>query len=379
MGILLDQYLTEKARTRKLAIFGAGKKSVVAEQLLLKNGFLEGDWIYFDNDRNKWGNREGKSILSPETISSDYLILISSTFVEEIINQLERKGLYFFDDWINAFEEDYIEAYIEHKNKMVPELSFSDLDKIEGKLREKGYLTKISLINENDFLRFERQLNFGGEYHAEINNRYRRKILEYYYAYNFLCLDNASTSYTYIDVGASGSPFAEWLRNNKKIRAFAVDLKHFRRSDLDYYIEADATHLPFEDETVDGISMQSSFECFCGNDIETKLIIEYARVLKKGGRIIILPLYMHNIFLSSLSPNFYGMGNVDEGAVECIRIDCGRGLQFARFYDIEALDQRVISVAEEYGLTVHIYSIPNQNVEIDGFVYLKFILELRKD
>ena len=42
---------------------------------------------------------------------------------------------------------------------------------------------------------------------------------------------------TYIDVGAAESPFAKYLRENKGINAYALDLKAGRYSELPYYIQ----------------------------------------------------------------------------------------------------------------------------------------------
>lgn len=123
--------------------------------------------------------------------------------------------------------------------------------------------------------------------------------------------------------------------------------------------------------------MQSSFEMFAG-DADIKFIKEGARVLEKGGKIVILPLYLHNQYLSTVSPNYYGSGVADEYSKECVRTDCRGNIPFARFYDLKAFDERVLKTARQYGLTPLIYVLPQDLVEKDGFVYLKFILSLEK-
>lgn len=68
----------------------------------------------------------------------------------------------------------------------------------------------------------------------------------------------------------------------------------------------------------------------------------------------------------------------DEKSMECIRTDCRGNLSFARFYNVDALNERILKPAAEYGLTALIYALPQNLVEKDQFVYLKFILVLEK-
>lgn len=125
------------------------------------------------------------------------------------------------------------------------------------------------------------------------------------------------------------------------------------------------------------MSSQFAFEMFAGNG-DTETVREIGRVLKDGGAAVILPLYMHKQLLSAMSPNYYGKGNGDPDAIECIRKDCWSWIPFSRFYDVSALKRRIIEPANESGLMPIVYSILNGCVEKDAFVYLKFILYLKK-
>lgn len=83
--------------------------------------------------------------------------------------------------------------------------------------------------------------------------------------------------------------------------------------------------------------------------------------------------------MSAFSPYYYGKGNSDPNAIECIRKDCWSQIYMFRFYDSPALKRRVIDPAHDSGLRTIVYSIPNTYVEMDGFIYLKFILCLEKE
>ena len=100
--------------------------------------------------------------------------------------------------------------------------------------------------------------------------------------------------------------------------------------------------------------------------------------MKQEGKLIIIPLYLHEKYISSVSPTYYKKGTADEESFECIRTDCRGGLEIGRFYDIKAFKRRVLDIAEKYGLIAKVYILPNELVECDSFVYLKFILVLEK-
>lgn len=202
--------------------------------------------------------------------------------------------------------------------------------------------------------------------------------MEYYCAEKLLKFETWKKDEIYVDVGACGSPFAKYLRERKKINAWAMDLEKGKYDELPYYIQEDATRMHFDDGEVSAISLQSAFEMFLKNG-DSDLLREAGRVLRVGGKFIVLPLYMHNQYLSTVSPNYYHTGTADEGSLECIRLDCRGGLPMARFYSVSALKERILGQAAKCGLRPKVYSLPQSCVEKDEFVYLKFILCMEKE
>ncbi|MFD1736787.1 methyltransferase domain-containing protein [Bacillus salitolerans] len=76
-----------------------------------------------------------------------------------------------------------------------------------------------------------------------------------------------------------------------KINAFAIDLnipEEYQK--FEYYIQMDATETSFNEDTFSGISLQYSYEMFLFED-DRNLIREAARILKKGGKLVISPVY----------------------------------------------------------------------------------------
>ena len=374
----IKEYIQNQVKNRRIGIFWTGIKAIIAVGFLENIGIHE--YVFFDNDQVKVGKMfDTKMILDVSEISKNYFILISTVHFRAISEQLCTLGLEELEDYIWALELEYYDALIRWRNEpKVPEISFSDLEELERKLSLYVDVEKIDWFDEADFEKFEQSLGFQEIYNKQNNKRYRRKIREYYCVERLLKFDEWEKNDTYIDVGAAESPFAKYLRENKGINAYALDLKAGRYSELPYYIQEDATRMHFKDNEVTAISLQSSFEMFLG-EADMNFIEEAARVLRKGGKVIICPLYLHKQYLSTVSPNYYHVGGADKDSLECIRLDCRGNVPLGRFYSIAALNERVLKNAKLCGLFPRIYSLAQNLVEKDGFVYLKFILCLEKE
>lgn len=377
MNEYIKQYILEKAKVCKIGIWGTGKCAYIAQSVLHEINI--DNYVYIDNDISKQGSVfHDKQVVSPLVIDKDWFILISNQFFREISLQLESKEMHELKHYIWAFELDYYDGLIHYQNApMVPDITFNDLDQIEEMLSKCTSVKKIDWFNEEKFTQFEQSINFSQEYLKGVNKRYRRKIMEYFIVNELLNFDNWNSQDIYIDIGAASSPFAIYLREKLGLKAFALDLEQGIYKDKEYYLQEDATHMHFEDNSVKAMSIQSAFEMFVGT-ADINFINEAARVLKPGGKVIILPLYMHKKFLSTVSPNFYHKGFADVGALECIRTDCRGGVPLGRFYSVNKLNERVITQAEKSGLSTKVLTLPNEFVEKDGLIYFKFILVLQK-
>lgn len=373
----IRDYIEERAKNKRIGIFGTGNNVAVAVEFL--NEVKISEYNFFDNDKSKIGTTlYNKNVLSPSEITDDYFILVSTIYFQDIKRQLNKLGLEEFQDFIWVLDLKYYDSLIQWKNApRVPDINLSDLEKLEQNLKKYVEVEKIEWFEEKEFRKFENELGFQKIYDKQNNRRYRRKIMEYYFVERLLEFNRWDAKDIYLDVGAAGSPFTKYLRENRKIIAFALDLEKGKYSELPYYIQEDATKMHFKSEEIAAISLQSSFEMFVGtSDIE--FIKEAGRVLKTGGKVIICPLYLHPQFLSTVSPNYYNTGLADFGALECIRLDCRGSIPLGRFYSIDALNERIIKIAKKCELIPKVYSLPQEIVEKDGFVYLKFILSLEK-
>ena len=373
----IKAYIKKRAKNKKIGIFGTGTNAEIAVDFL--NELKISEYVFFDNDAAKIGKTlYNKNILSPAEITWDYFILVSTIYYRDIEKQLNKLGMEDLENFIWVLDLKFYDSWIRWKDApKVPDISLLDIDDIEQGLKEFVQVEEIQWFDEEKFREFEDKLGFQDIYDRKSNRRYRRKIMEYYCVDKILDFEKWNDQDIYLDVGAAGSPYAKYLRENKKIMAFALDLEEGNYSKLPYYIREDATKMHFKDNEVAAISLQSSFEMFLGNS-DMDFVMEASRVLKANGKVVICPLYMHQKFLSTVSPNYYNTGLADLGALECIRLDCRGNVPLGRFYSIKALNERIIKTAKKCGLIPKVYSLPQEKVEKDGFVYLKFLLSLEK-
>ncbi len=377
MNEYIKKYVADKAKTCKVGIFGTGKGTPAAETFLQEIGVDE--YAYVDNDESRQGSIfHGKQVIGPAALDREWFVLVSNQYFRDIRAQLEKIGLREAEDFIWAFDLAYYDGLFRYPDApRVPDISVDDMDEIEGQLKKCAVVEQVAWFEEADFTKFEQELDFSREYGKGINRRYRRKMMEYYSVCKILGFDHWNAEDVYLDIAAAGSPFAMYLREKRGINAYALDLVQGAYKEKDYYLQEDATHMHFADHSVSAMSLQSAFEMFAG-EADINFVRETARVLRPGGKVVILPLYMAKMFLSTVSPNYYHEGYADEGAYECIRTDCGGAVPLGRFYSVEKLKERVLDAAQKNGLSAKILSLSNEIVEVDRFVYLKFILILEK-
>ena len=166
----------------------------------------------------------------------------------------------------------------------------------------------------------------------------------------------------YVDVAACASPWAQTLRERSHLSSFAIDLAPVGAAyrDLPYYRMENATRTRFTDQSVRGASLHCAYEMFLGDD-DTRFISELARILKPGGKAVILPLYMHTHHCAYATPEYFGRGHADPGAKEYVRLDC-YGVPSSRKYDAKILHRRVLLPIKQAGLSYRLLAVRNKEL-----------------
>lgn len=254
----------------------------------------------------------------------------------------------------------------------------SELVVIEEDLAAEGVRVVDYAPDAAGFRAFQKANYFPADYHGGIGGPvWDEKLLEHWIAAERLGLPQYREGDVYVDVAAGSSPWAHALRSSFGIQAFAIDLslEGSAYKDLAYYRVEDATRSSFGDTSVNGTSLQCSFEMFMGDD-DTRFIRELARILKPGGKAVILPLYMHTHYCAYASARFYGHGHADEQAVEYLCRDYD-SIPSARYYDVEQFMRRILKPVTELGMTYNLLALRNKS-DFGSNIYCHFILEVVK-
>lgn len=225
---------------------------------------------------------------------------------------------------------------------------------------------------------FQTQKWFPTDYHGGLKSGvWEEKLLEHWIASQMLDLMNFGRTDIYVDIAAAGSPWAKNLRERKGIEAYAIDLCETGESyrHIPYYRVEEATQTTFKDASVTAASLHCAFEMFMKDD-DTLLIHEIARILKPGGKVVILPLYLHTHYCAYSTSEYYGKGYSDPAAKEYVRLDCS-GVPSSRKYDAKTLKKRVLSPIEAVGMHYRLHALRNKT-EFGSNIYCHFILEIEK-
>jgi|SRR6185436_1907190 len=214
------------------------------------------------------------------------------------------------------------------------------------------------------------------DYYGNQNGRddnFIEKALEHFVSLQFLSPDKKSIL---VDIGAGNSPFSAIVQEKFGVeKVYCLD-KNFAEGLHENKIGCIASHLPLEDNSIDAMTLHCSLEHFEGSE-DIGFFNEAERVLKRGGKCIVLPFYLSSQYTVHLDPvnnllkSFKPSLN-DEGAV--IRY-CDSRQAFSRHYNVDAFQKRILQNMQS--LRPVIYHVENFK-EAHEDCYLRFILEMIK-
>lgn len=306
-----------------------------------------------------------------------------------MINKLKQYGLlgslkkipHHLQFKLNLFQKNLTQKYNYWRVRNAPVYqnpSSEELQQIENDLINLGIEVLDYSPNPENFIKFKSCGYFPSNYHGGMDSGvWDEKLLEHYIAFELLGLEHYQPSDIYVDVAAASSPWAKTLRDKFGVSSFAIDLELVGENykDLPYYRIENATATTFEKNSVNGASLQCAYEMFINND-DVSFIDEVARILKPGGKVIILPLYMHTHYCAYSTPDYYGKGYSDIEAKEYVRLDCF-GVPSSRKYNAIKLKSRIIDNTRKNNLNYRLFAIRNKK-DLGNNIYCHFILEITK-
>ncbi len=238
------------------------------------------------------------------------------------------------------------------------------------RLESVGVSVQPHAIDLAAYQRYLTQANYPKSYYGggeDVAANFTEKTLEHYVSTEFI---DFGPETVFVDIAACTSPFYQLVR-----KLFGVKVSY--QQDLIYTpgrngdkIGGYASTLYLPDESVDAVTLHCSLEHFEG-DSDTDFFRELERVLKPGGKAVILPFYLAHEYTIHVDPAYNLLKNHHPKIDPEARLRyCSWYQFFSRHYDPEALQTRVLSQTPQLALTV--YRVSNFR-EVDPNSYLRLV------
>lgn len=199
---------------------------------------------------------------------------------------------------------------------------------------------------------------------------FAEKSLEHFLSVKYLDLNKDDVC---IDIASANSPFPQIVKNIYKCTVYKQDLCYPLGIDGDK-IGGNAAGIPLPDGSISKMTLHCSFEHFEGHS-DTLFMQEADRLLKKAGKLCILPLYFADEYTILTDPSVDRRGVVwDKGAV--VTNVYGWGSRFGRFYSVSKFRERVLDHCSN--LSLRILWAENEKT-VDRSCYVKFIAIFEKN
>ena len=289
--------------------------------------------------------------------------------VESIMNEEFDKRLIIADQ-MREFEnasDDMLASNVEAQ---------TDIVDLVSRLKELGIPVIEEIIDIDDFEKW-------GRVYLEIMNYYTgdvkiQKALEHYITMKYLEVKREDV---FIDVAAASSPWAQLLRKKYGIRkAYRQDLI-YEDGINGFDIGGNAGNMPLPDSFADVLTLHCAYECFQGNsDIE--FAKEMGRVLKQGGRLGIVPLYLDSVYFVKSGPKAdRRFIDVEKEAKWIWRDDNYLKEPFSRHYSPESFMKRVVDNLKGLkGEIIHFTNLLELEEHFKGQrIYCHFMFRAIKD
>jgi hypothetical protein len=240
-------------------------------------------------------------------------------------------------------------------------------ESIRHELVERGFEVQCLTLDLDDYRRYRaaaRYDRFPTYYGGGRSRGIAEKALEHYLAMRLLEL---AADDVCIDVASQGSPAPTIYHDLTGCTVYRQDLT-YRSGVHGQRIGGDAGAMPVPDGFATKLTLHNAFEHFEG-DSDIRFIEEAGRVLRPGGRLCILPLFLHDRYAIQTDPAALprqGLPFEDDAVLYCAR---GWRDRHGRFYDVPHLISRI---RDHLGpLRMKVVVIENE-LAVDPDVYLRF-------
>lgn len=220
---------------------------------------------------------------------------------------------------------------------------------IKEKLEKNGIPVNRIKISKNEYNDYIKRASYNEEYYSD---NIIEKRLEHFICYKLLKLSDKDV---FVDIASEHSPLCEIMQRLTGCKGFMQDIM-YPSGIHDNRIGSDAAVLPVPDCFFSSASATCSLEHFEG-DTDIRFMKEMRRVLRPGGKVVIVPLYLYPTACYVTDPIMSVPGEVPfDAPVLCIE---NWGNRHARFYSPETLKERLITHNPDMEFQILLLENPN--------------------
>jgi SAM-dependent methyltransferase len=251
------------------------------------------------------------------------------------------------------------------------------MDAVERDLKSAGVQVRdldISTV-ALEFAQFVKQPAYQGEYKTyggTADHCLLEKALEHFLSFKFLA---PRPSMTAVDIGSCKSVVPQILREQFGCTCYEQDLDYPAGVHA-HRIGSSADKIPLPDASVDFFTLHCTFEHFEGS-ADTGFVRECARLLRPGGKALILPLYINPNYVNVTGEASDRRRNAitfdQEASYHCVIPEWNN--RFGRHYSPPSLLHRVLTPARDLGLSAICYRAHNWQ-SVDPNLWIRWILML---
>lgn len=259
-----------------------------------------------------------------------------------------------------------VEGHISAEHLADPQLDIA----LSQAISDTGISVRTHRIDVDAYHDYIQQVNYPSSYYGgglDPQSNFVEKTLEHYVSTEFISFGPDTV---FVDVAACTSPFYTIVRQQYGCRETYQQDLIFPQGLHGDKIGGWAHELHLPDASVDAVTLHCSLEHFEGNS-DTLFFQELERVLKSGGKAVILPFYLAHEYTIHVDPAYnllkFHKPVLDPKAK--LRY-CNWSQYFSRHYDVLALQERIVQAAPQLSLTL--YRVENFR-EVDPRCYLRFI------
>lgn len=197
------------------------------------------------------------------------------------------------------------------------------------------------------------------------------KLLEYFLSLELLDIHPGDVV---IDVASEYSIFPTVVRQLRGGTVYRQDLIYPEGIHGDR-IGGNAAAIAVGDQFANALVLQNSFEHFEGT-ADTGFIAESWRILRPGGSVLIVPLFVSEEYINITDPLVDRRGIAWDPGARVLELP-GWHNRFGRFYSADALERRVLAPARQVGYDVELLHFANV-ADVHPMAATHYALRLRR-